>query len=392
MSIKKTVIMTVFISAIFIGASFMVAQAYEPLVRIPGLPATGDINLSQYVVGLYNFLLSIVGIVAVMMLIIGGMKYITAAGNASIISDAKDTIWNAIFGLLLALLSWVIVSTINPDVLYIKHPASSLTDGYTADLGNCGVFDPLALPAVNCACNDGITITGATDQDDCNIICKNPPSRCNLSDPLPCIKGGSSNDQREDDLGIRWCHCVENVHVISLAPVGTKCNEICQTPGMVGDGDYHCLVADLKIGPSAMFLDPFPPINPSFEEASRKSASLYDANITSPFIISELSDCQIVMELEYTSAILDVATTTFAWDMFPPYDGVFDSMGNYYWMVDCQTNLSGMWGAVNAAPGDCTLKNSEPSKNAWICPVSIRLTDAAGNQKDDVIYWGFEQP
>ena len=378
MSIKKTAIITVFMSAIFISANLMVAQAYEPLVRLPGLPAEGPLSLSQYIVGLYNFLLSIVGIVAVMMLIIGGMKYIAAAGNASVIADAKDTISNAIFGLLLALLSWVIVSTINPDVLYIKNPAGNLTDAYKGNLDACGTYvDPV------CTCKDGAT-PAAVDQATCEVACAD---NCGTTGSLPCIYGGSS----EKTIRGR-CTCVDKVKVISLAPAGTSCNEICQTPDLVTDGGYHCLVADLKIGPSAMFLDPFPPVNSSFEEASRRSASLYDANITNPFIVSELSDCQIVMELEYTSTIQDISTTTLEWDMFPPYNGIFDSSGNYYWMVDCQANLSGMWGAVNAAPGDCTLKNSEPSKNAWICPVSVRLTDTFGNQRDDVIYWGFEQP
>ncbi|MFH1551531.1 MAG: hypothetical protein ABIC36_01465, partial [bacterium] len=50
---------------------------------------------------------------AVIMLIIGGMRYITAVGNPSAIGDAKDIITNAIIGLILALLSWVFISAIN---------------------------------------------------------------------------------------------------------------------------------------------------------------------------------------------------------------------------------------------------------------------------------------
>ena len=54
--------------ATFVGANFAGAQVYTPLVNIPGLPPTGAVNLSMYLVGLYDFLLSIVGISA----IIGG--------------------------------------------------------------------------------------------------------------------------------------------------------------------------------------------------------------------------------------------------------------------------------------------------------------------------------
>ncbi len=101
---------------------------YEPLVTIPGVE-DGEVDISSYLLGIYNFLLSIVGIVAVVMLIIGGMKYITAAGSGGAVSSAKETIKDALFGLLLALLSYVIVGTINPDVLYLRQPGAALVAG-----------------------------------------------------------------------------------------------------------------------------------------------------------------------------------------------------------------------------------------------------------------------
>ncbi|MFH1551522.1 MAG: hypothetical protein ABIC36_01420, partial [bacterium] len=74
MPTKKTAfIMAGLIFAVAISsANFASAVEWTPLVRIPGLPPTGTVNLSMYLIGLYNFLLSIVGIVAVIMLIIGG--------------------------------------------------------------------------------------------------------------------------------------------------------------------------------------------------------------------------------------------------------------------------------------------------------------------------------
>jgi len=243
MQIKKTAIITVSISAIFVGVSFMVARAYEPLVRLPGLPATGSLNLSQYIVGLYNFLLSIVGIVAVMMLIIGGMKYITAAGNASIVADAKDTISNAIFGLLLALLSWVIVSTINPDVLYIKHPAGSLKDAFKYDHGACGIYD-----GVNCVCkNDTSPVVAPATQEECHTACSGQVS-CELAEPTPCV--GSSNEPFDRD-GVRMCSCVDGNSKVKLSgaalTAGAKCNEVCSDPTLAEDGKYHGVKTVLDI-------------------------------------------------------------------------------------------------------------------------------------------------
>jgi len=57
------------VMATFVGVDFASAQVvHTPLVQIPGLTPTGAVNLSMYLVGLYDFLLSIVEISA----IIGG--------------------------------------------------------------------------------------------------------------------------------------------------------------------------------------------------------------------------------------------------------------------------------------------------------------------------------
>ena len=244
MQIKKTIFIIAFISAIFVGASFMIAQAYEPLVRLPGLPTTGSINLSQYIIGLYNFLLSIVGIVAVMMLIIGGMKYITAAGNASIIGDAKDTITNALFGLLLALLSWVIVSTINPDVLYIKNPGSSFPDAFINDLGACGNYDTVATI---CVCKDGATPV-AGDQEACEAACA---GNCATTRPSPCIAIGQSEVPITNKDGDKICSCVDGDSEVVLTATaiadGENCNDVCSDPSLSRDGKYHGVKTDLDI-------------------------------------------------------------------------------------------------------------------------------------------------
>jgi hypothetical protein len=204
MSAKKTAIMASFIFLIAIASANFASAAIEwtPLVRIPGLPSTGTVNLSMYLIGLYNFLLSIVGIVAVIMLIIGGMRYITAVGNPTAISSAKEIILNAIVGLVLALLSWVFISTINPDALYIKQPGSAgFSDPAT------GVHDLATLPV--------------------------------STSPSPCIANGSPVDDGSFNFNSPpyngKCQCVDK----TLVPIsGATCQETCE-------GD-HCLVAIMK--------------------------------------------------------------------------------------------------------------------------------------------------
>jgi len=57
-----------------------------------------------------NILLTVVGIVAVIMIIVGGIKYITSAGDSSGVSSAKNTILYAVVGLVVALMAFAIVN------------------------------------------------------------------------------------------------------------------------------------------------------------------------------------------------------------------------------------------------------------------------------------------
>lgn len=56
-----------------------------------------------------NIFSLVVGVVSVIMIIIGGLKYITSGGEAGNVSGAKNTILYAIIGLVIVALSQVIV-------------------------------------------------------------------------------------------------------------------------------------------------------------------------------------------------------------------------------------------------------------------------------------------
>lgn len=59
---------------------------------------------------LTNTLLMAVGIVAVVMLLFGGLRYITSGGDSKKVTDAKNTILYAIIGLVICVLSYAIVN------------------------------------------------------------------------------------------------------------------------------------------------------------------------------------------------------------------------------------------------------------------------------------------
>lgn len=56
-----------------------------------------------------SFALGILGALAVIMIIVGGIRYTTSNGDASRIKAAKDTIMYSVVGLVVALLAYAIV-------------------------------------------------------------------------------------------------------------------------------------------------------------------------------------------------------------------------------------------------------------------------------------------
>lgn len=78
-----------------------------------GSTCTGNSNtpdLAAIIKTIVNILLFIIGAVAVIMIIVGGFRYVTSAGNASSVTAAKNTILYAVVGLVIALLAYAIVN------------------------------------------------------------------------------------------------------------------------------------------------------------------------------------------------------------------------------------------------------------------------------------------
>lgn len=59
-----------------------------------------------------NTMLFAIGVVAVIMLIVGGFKYIFSSGDSKNVTSAKDTILYAVVGIVVALLAYAIVNFI----------------------------------------------------------------------------------------------------------------------------------------------------------------------------------------------------------------------------------------------------------------------------------------
>ncbi len=73
---------------------------------------TGDNSVGKTIKNVSNLLIFIVGIIAVIMIIIGGIKYATSNGEQSSITSAKNTIMYSIVGLIVAFMAFAIVDFI----------------------------------------------------------------------------------------------------------------------------------------------------------------------------------------------------------------------------------------------------------------------------------------
>lgn len=73
--------------------------------------AQGD-SLGPMIRTVINILLYMLGAIAVVMIVIGGMRYTTSNGEAASIKSAKDTILYSVIGLVIAILSYSIVNFI----------------------------------------------------------------------------------------------------------------------------------------------------------------------------------------------------------------------------------------------------------------------------------------
>ena len=104
------------------------ALNYTPLENLPGfenlekreIEGCGSNMFCKYFKALYFLALWIVGISALFMLVVGGFLYLSSAGNTSLLGTAKKTIYGALIGLIIALISWLLLDTINSDLTNLK--------------------------------------------------------------------------------------------------------------------------------------------------------------------------------------------------------------------------------------------------------------------------------
>ena len=110
LKIVLAILMIGVVAAVSIApVSAMTLQEGVEAARCDGCPADlfGETGVFKQVT---NTILYIVGIIAVIMLIVGGIKYVVSGGDSKKVTDAKNTVLYAIIGLVISFLAFAIIN------------------------------------------------------------------------------------------------------------------------------------------------------------------------------------------------------------------------------------------------------------------------------------------
>lgn len=113
------------------GLAVPLAHAVTISTAIPGTNTNTISTPGGFVDNFYQFALIIGGVLAFGVIVYGGIKYMTAAGNPSAASDAKEWIEAALFGLIMLAGASFILKVVNPQLVHLNlldlSPASIAT-------------------------------------------------------------------------------------------------------------------------------------------------------------------------------------------------------------------------------------------------------------------------
>ena len=116
----------------------------EPLI-VPGdAPIKETANIGVYLEGIFKLGIGIASVLAVLMITIGGLQYMTS-DKVQLITDAKTTIISALWGLVLVLASFLLLQTINPNLVNFNLNLKPVlfvapAPGQSAWKGGCSMF------------------------------------------------------------------------------------------------------------------------------------------------------------------------------------------------------------------------------------------------------------
>ncbi len=109
---KKIIAITTILQSLAFGTAFAQSNPTSPSVTIKPVPGGSVDKIIEIIQEVGGWLLMAAGALAVVFLIIGGLQYMTSAGNADRAKAAKQTIIYALIGVAVVLLSVFLINVV----------------------------------------------------------------------------------------------------------------------------------------------------------------------------------------------------------------------------------------------------------------------------------------
>src|SRR3989344_867902 len=112
LTVISVIILPIFVFAQNTSVKYNLIQPLPGVQDVPDFPTWISIFIP--------FLLGLAGLFALIQIVRGGIMRAVSGGNPSAVGEANDMIWQAILGLILALSAYLILNTINPDLVNLR--------------------------------------------------------------------------------------------------------------------------------------------------------------------------------------------------------------------------------------------------------------------------------
>lgn len=182
----------------------------------------GPTTIGEYIIAIYKYSIGIVGMLAAVVIMYGGVRWITAGGSASGVTEAKEWIKAALTGLILTFCSYLILATVNTSLVEFKSIDNLKTIQATMD-----AKIKEAEYATSCEANGG--------------VCRNSLPLASASTPN-CPAGEQQNNTYscpgwlEAGGTLRPQYCCLHISEKPKLAAGAVCNPAVST----GADDYWC--------------------------------------------------------------------------------------------------------------------------------------------------------
>ena len=247
---------------------------------------TKTVPIADYINLLYTYSLGVAALIAVVMIMIGGAQYIVGArGNTEEVSKAKDRIRNAVVGLVLLLSAYLVLATVNPNLVKFTVLKAPLIKPTLFLTGSCDDFDNFGYDV---EADDA----GETQCGDTGVILADPSgnavnSTCVYND---CSESGDSSRCGKKGTEYACMSCVEAGDRDFLASGGfVATGASCAALSYVASGVHHVCTYE-RIG--ALY---------------SAAARLSGYGITTDFCADIVLDCNSILHCgSYETALVNV--------------------------------------------------------------------------------------